>query len=166
MYNNASESLLSMQEQISKFDNKANSLITIVGIIFALSLGILDTFNQYIGIELSGKIKIKFYLLIAFSILYFISFAIELFFLIMVIYPRKKKAGKISLTYYNDVADLTNEEIRCLLQQKEEVLDSEIDQISINAKICKQKHKFLVIAIWLLIPLYSFMFSVFFTAIL
>lgn len=167
MSNNAEKSLLSIQEQINKFDNKANSLITIVGIVFALSLGILDTFNQFVGIELTEELQYKFRLLILFSTLYFISFTVELVFLILVVYPRKKKEGQPSLTYYTDVAGLSKEQIRELLQESEEnSLATTIDQISINAKICKQKHRFLVIAIWSLIPLFAFMFSVFFTAIL
>ena len=67
MSNNAEKSLLSIQEQINKFDNKANSLITIVGIVFALSLGILDTFNQFVGIELTEELQYKFRLLILLS---------------------------------------------------------------------------------------------------
>lgn len=167
MSNNADKSLLSIQEQINKFDNKANSLITIVGIVFALSLGILEVFNQFVGIELTGELLLKYHLLIIFSTLYFISFTVELVFLILVVYPRKKKEGQLSLTYYADVAGLSKEQIKELLQESEEnSLAAIIDQISINAKICKQKHKFLVIAIWSLIPLFVFMFSVFFTTIL
>ena len=167
MFNKAENSLLSIQEQINKFDNKANSLITIVGIVFALSLGILDTFNQFFGEELTAELRLKFRVLIAFSILYFISFTVELVFLILVVYPRKKKEGQPSLTYYADVAGLSKEQIRELLRESEEnSLATTIDQISINAKICKQKHRFSVIAIWSLIPLFAFMFSVFFTAIL
>lgn len=167
MSNNAEKSLSSIQEQINKFDNKANSLITIVGIVFALSLGILDTFNQFVGIELTEELQYKFRLLILFSTLYFISFTVELVFLILVVYPRKKKEGQPSLTYYADVAELSKGQIKKLLQESEEnSLATIIDQISINAKICKQKHRFLVIAIWCLIPLFVFMFSVFFTAIL
>ena len=164
MFNKADKSLLLIQEQINKFDNKANSLITIVGIVFALSLGILDTFNQFFGEELTAELRLKFRVLIAFSILYFISFAVELIFLILVVYPRKKKEGKNRIT---DVAELSKGQIKKLLQESEEnSLATIIDQISINAKICKQKHRFLVIAIWCLIPLFVFMFSVFFTAIL
>lgn len=167
MYNKIRDYLFGIQEQINKFDNKANSLITIVGIIFALSLGVLETFNQFIGTELTEKLQLKLSLLISFSLLYFISFTLELIFLILVIYPRKKKEGKTSLNYYMDVAKLNQEEIKGLLQASDEdILDINIDQLYINSKICKQKHKFLVIAIWCLIPLFVFMFAVFFTAIL
>ena len=106
MSNNAEKSLLSIQEQINKFDNKANSLITIVGIVFALSLGILDTFNQFVGIELTEELQYKFRLLILLSTLYFISFTVELVFLILVVYPRKKKEGQPFLRKeeINDIA--------------------------------------------------------------
>lgn len=167
MYKKIRDYISKTQEQINKFDNKANSLITIVGIVFALSLGILETFNQFIGTELTEKLQLKLSLLISFSVLYFISFTLELIFLILVIYPRKKKEGKTSLSYYMDVAKLNQEEIKGLLQESDEnILDINIDQLYINSKICKQKHKFLVIAIWFLIPLFVFMFALFFTAIL
>ena len=38
-----------VQEQIKKFDSKANILIAIVGIVFAISLGIMETLPQLIS---------------------------------------------------------------------------------------------------------------------
>lgn len=168
MYNEKSqEAIVSIQEQINKFDNKANSLITIVSIVFALSLGLLETFNQFVGVEMTAKIQLKFNWLISLSVLYFISFAIEMFFLLLVIYPRSKKQGNKSLSYYLDASKLSKEEIIKQLDSKNiDSLESDIEQISVNAKICSRKHKYLVIAIWLMIPLFLCMFATFLVAIL
>lgn len=157
----ANEYINTIKEQIDKFDNKANILIAIVGIVFAISLGMLDIFPQI----LMQNNKIKYILLIVFTILYFISFALEMLFLLMVIYPRRKKnKDKKSLSYYQDVSTMTEEELNdCFTSNNS---SSELDQLKINAIICARKHKFLVIAIWTLIPLFIFIFAMFFTAIL
>ena len=164
--NKAEAAVQSMQEHINKFDNKASILITIVGIIFALSLGILDTFNQFDRATLTCEMQVKYYLLIGLSSQYFISFAVELIFLLLVIFPRKKKNGEISVYYYMDVAGMDTAGVRALLDGEDsEDNKSMIDQILVNARICKSKHKNLVIAIWCLIPLFVCMFAVFFVAI-
>lgn len=164
--NKADAAITSMQEQINKFDNKANILITIVGIIFALSLGILDTFNQFDKNSMTCEMQEKYIWLLILSALYFVSFTIELTFLIFVIFPRKKKDGKTSINYYMDVANMNRDEIMALINKDDDEENaSAVDQISVNAKICKLKHKYLVFAIWCLIPLFVCMFAVFFVAI-
>lgn len=163
----ADAAITSIQEQINKFDKKANILITIVGIIFALSLGILDTFNQFDRTTMTHEMKVKYYLLIGVSALYFISFAVELIFLLLVIFPRKKKDGTVSVNYYMDVVGMNATEVRDLLVKEDnDDIKSEVDQILVNARICRSKHKNLVTAIWCLIPLFVCMFAVFFAAIL
>lgn len=159
--------LLTIQEQISKFDNKASILLTVVGIIFALSLGILDVFNQFPQDIMTPKQQIKYCILIGCSILYFLAFAVEIVFLILVVYPRKKKGGTISINYYLDIASLTDNQIINLLQiNDDEELTAYVDQIKVNAEICKLKHRYLTFAIWFLIPLFVSMFTVFLVAIL
>lgn len=167
MYNEKSgEAIAAIQEQINKFDNKANSLITIVSIVFALSLGLLETFNQFIGIEFTAKMQLKFNWLIALSILYFISFATEMIFLLLVIYPRRKKQGNRTIYYYNDAAKLSKEDIiEQITSQNKSELEIEAEQISVNAKICSYKHRYLIVSIWLMIPLFIFMFATFIVAI-
>lgn len=155
----ATENIGIIKEQIDKFDNKANILIAMVGIVFAISLSILDVFRVF------ETITASYILLLIFTSLYFISFCLEMFFLIMVIYPRRKKnKDKRSLSYYIDVSSMTDEEIYMCIDSKE--YSSEIDQLKINAKICTIKHKFLVNAIWTLIPLFLFVLAMFFTAII
>lgn len=86
-------------------------------------------------------------------------------FLIMVIYPRRKKnKDKKSLSYYLDVSTMTDDEINVCLENIN--CSSEIDQLRINANICTRKHKFLVRAIWTLIPLFTFVLAMFFVAII
>ena len=64
----AIENIGIIKEQIDKFDNKANILITIVGIIFAISLSMLDVFRTFESITAS------YILLLIFTSLYFVFF--------------------------------------------------------------------------------------------
>lgn len=155
----ANENINIIKEQIDKFDNKANILIAIVSIVFAISLSMLDILKN------RESITISYILLLIFTSCYFISFGLEMFFLIMVIYPRRKKnKDKKSLSYYLDVSSMTDDEIDACLENID--CSSEIDQLRINANICTRKHKFLVRAIWALIPLFTFMLAMFFVAII
>lgn len=155
----ANENINIIKEQIDKFDNKANILIAIVSIVFAISLSMLDILKN------RESITISYILLLIFTNCYFISFGLEMFFLIMVIYPRRKKnKDKKSLSYYLDVSSMTDDEIDACLENID--CSSEIDQLRINANICTRKHKFLVRAIWTLIPLFTFMLAMFFVAII
>ena len=155
----ATESISIIKDQIDKFDNKANILIAIVGIVFAISLSMLDVFKGHESITTS------YILLLIFTSLYFISFGLEMFFLIMVIYPRRKKnKDKKSSLYYIDVSTMTDDEILACFEKED--CSSELDQLKINANICTRKHKFLVKAIWTLIPLFVFVLAMFFIAII
>lgn len=155
----ATENIGIIKEQIDKFDNKANILIAMVGIVFAISLSILDVFREFESITTS------YILLLIFTSLYFISFGLEMVFLIMVIYPRRKKnKDKKSLSYYIDVSTMTDDEIISSFDNEDCV--SEIDQLKINATICTRKHRCLVKAIWTLIPLFVFVLAMFFIAII
>ena len=155
----ANEKIAIIKEQIDKFDNKANILIAIVSIVFAISLSMLDIFREF------ESITVSYILLLIFTSLYFISFCLEMIFLIMVIYPRRKKnKDKKSLSYYLDVSSMTDDEINACLENID--YSSEIDQLRINANICTRKHKFLVRAIWTLIPLFTFVLAMFFVAII
>lgn len=155
----ANENINIIKEQVDKFDNKANILIAIVSIVFAISLSMLDILKN------RESITISYILLLIFTSCYFISFGLEMFFLIMVIYPRRKKnKDKKSLSYYLDVSSMTDDEIDACLENID--CSSEIDQLRINANICTRKHKFLVRAIWTLIPLFTFELAMFFVAII
>lgn len=149
-----------IKEQIDKFDNKANILIAIVGIVFAVSLGMFEAFNRFSW----NDNRVRLILLLTFSGCYFLSFIIELVFLVLVIFPRAKQGeDKKSTSYYLDVSKMKNEDILKALQDDNS--DIEIDQLMINSKICTRKHKLLVKGIWTLIPLFAFAIAMFFTAI-
>lgn len=95
--------LENIQQQIEKFDNKASILISVVGITFAISLSMLEIFSGYKAAD-----KCKYIWLLLICILYFTSFALEMIFLLAIIYPRKKKTkNKIAIAYYLDSAELT-----------------------------------------------------------
>lgn len=124
----ANEKIAIIKEQIDKFDNKANILIAIVSIVFAISLSMLNIFREF------ESITVSYILLLIFTSLYFISFCLEMIFLIMVIYPRRKKnKDKKSLSYYLDVSTMTDDEINVCLENIN--CSSEIDQLRINANI-------------------------------
>ena len=153
----------SVKEQIDRFDNKASILIGVVGIVFAISLGVMDVFNR-LAISNAQVDRIKWILLLIFTVLYFISFAVVMVFLVLVIFPRKKKNDKMkSISYYMDISRMTVEEVENNLLKAED--DAEIDQLIINATICTQKHKCLIRAIWTLVPMFAFVVAMFFTAI-
>jgi len=165
MENKANQRTEIIKNQIDKFDSKANILIAIVGIIFAVSLSVIDVFNELNSMAETEQTKIKFGLLLTFCIIYFVSFAAEMFLLIGVIFPRKKKnTSKIDMSYYFDVANLSADEIKQHLIKDTE--DPAIIQLSTNAKICVKKHKFLEAAIWTMIPMFISIFAMFFIAIL
>ncbi len=165
-YKDLRDDLETVQNQIEKFDNKANILIAIVSIVFAISLNILDIFNQLSLLEMTQRIRIKYIILFILISFYFLTFTLEMIFLILVIYPRKKRnSDENSLTYYLDVSKMTNKQIKTLTTKKNNS-KTIIDQLRINSIICTTKHKRLVTAIWLLIPLFLFMFALFFVAII
>ena len=73
----------------------------------------------------------------------------------MVIIPRKKIGNKKYANYYNDIAELDiddHEKYDDLLENYTKNDKLLTEQIIINSKICKHKHKFLKIGIISLIP--------------
>ena len=158
-------SIDAIKEQIDKFDSKANILIAIVSIVFAVSLGMLDVFSRFSEVGMTGSTKTRYIILLIFTVLYFVSFAIEMIFLIMVIYPRKKKSSELkALSYYLDANNMSDAELKDSISRDNEEIA--INQLRINASICTQKHNYLIKAIWTLIPLFISVFVMFFTSIL
>ena len=160
---NPKESIAIVKEQIDKFDNKASILIAIVSIVFTLSLSILDFVNE-LKQSLTNSLAIYIHLIVFFS-LYCIAFTVETIFLVLVIYPRKYRFQKNkSSHYYLNVAKMSEIEIVSTLADNSEA--SDIEQLSITAKICAKKHRFIVCAIWTLIPLFIMLFAICFLIIL
>ena len=143
---NDKEILSGILTQINSFDSKAGILISVIGIIFGLSLTLLSNFKEY-----------KDYLskLVIFAVIYLlfiISSLIAIFFSVLVILPRESKEKKNNVNYYMDLCEMDYENFR---DNSEAFYSDEsifFNQIKTNAKICKNKHKFLKRSILSMIP--------------
>lgn len=144
------------KNQIAAFDQKAEIMLMVVGIMFALITYFCSIFNS--DSFKSGEVLLQV-LYIVFFIL-FCSFALfSLVWFILVIVPRKKPKDYVSKTnskkhinYYMDGASLDNKEFEKLLNDylaDDSVL---IQQIINNDRICKRKHICLLVGIIGLIP--------------
>lgn len=153
-----------IKEQIDRFDNKANILIAVVSIVFAISMSVVDAFPRLATLQQTEKIDIKYILMTVFLCLYIISFVLEMFFLVSVIYPRKKRTNNKSTIYYYDVSKMDDNELIAKLECDDTI--AEIEQLKNNAQICYKKHRYIVHAIWTLIPLFTFAIALFVTVII
>ena len=146
------EILSGISNQISSFDNKASILISAIGILFALSLSFLDVFCEEEFLLKSPIFKTFYYILF---ILFILNTIIVIGSYILVIIPRKKIGNKKYANYYNDIAELDIDDHKDYDDLLEDYTKNDIlltEQIIINSKICKNKHKFLKIGIISLIP--------------
>jgi len=144
--------LSNVQTQINNFDNKANILLAIVSITFTLSLLLLES--------ITGLSDTRRLLCIIFLSLYLLSSLITLTFLILVIFPRKSKKNKVDVNYYRDVTRLSKQDFVALLNdEKYDYISSLQNQIYVNSVICDRKHKWLVAAIWSLLPLIALLIT-------
>lgn len=150
-----------IESQINKMDNKAGILISAVGIVFALSIDLLSVVSKS---EVSIYYKIFSYIFLG---IYLSSFLVSMCFFILTIIPRKKKVcddEKININYYYDLSDIQreytdnktrnyvfNDELKKEADEKENTL---INQIFINAEICRRKHDTLFYGIIALIPFF------------
>ena len=135
------EILCGIKEQIDAFDNKANILITILGIIFALSFSAIELFitNNYC------------WWVYLFFGLYLFSLVTSIGLSLCVIIPRERKKSKQPFnkgcTYYGDLKDMSEEEFNNTC-----VTETHFEQIKTNANIAWRKHKFVKATIKSLIP--------------
>ncbi len=144
------------KNQIASFDQKAGTMLTIIGIMFALITyfcGIFgsDTFNK--SSEMIRVVYMTFFILFCLSAI----FALTCF--VLVIVPKKKPKIKNNdinqekhINYYFDAAQLDDKEFYDLLQNYTLTDDVLVRQIINNAIICKKKHKLLFAGICSLIP--------------
>lgn len=163
MSNNAKDNVSVIKEQINNFDNKANILIAIVSIVFTLSLNMLDYVNNLkLGLP---ENHIKYIIFLIIFCVYCAVFSIEIIFLVLVIYPRKNQSDKLkSAHYYLHLSRMTRDEIASTLAKSSE--ESDIEQLQVTSRICAKKHKFIVCAIWSLIPLFVLLFAMCFVVII
>lgn len=144
--------LSNVQTQINNFDNKANILLAIVSITFTLSLLLLES--------ITGLFDTRRLVCIIFLSLYLSNSLLTLIFLILVIFPRKSKKSKVDVNYYRDVARLPKREfVDLLCADNYDYISSLQNQIYVNSIICTKKHKWLVTAIWSLLPLFALLIT-------
>lgn len=135
--------------QIASFDNKASIIVSILGIVFALSFTVIEVIS-------SKSDQIKPYIFSSF--IFFLIFVIAaLTFSVLVLFPRNRKGNldNKSLTYYKDLKDITSDEYIRLFKDNGDCGIS-IEQINQNARICSFKHSMLKISIMLMIPMVLF----------
>ena len=159
---NEKEILEGVQYQISSFDNKASILLSIVGIIFALTLSFLDVFHADFFIIKEQAFKLFYYVLFIFYIAVTITL---IFLLIFVIIPRKHKREKEYPNYYMDIKKLEDNELKKSIIQYNSDNSMIIEQIKINAEICAKKHKFLKLGIIFFVPFISLIVAMIFMTI-
>lgn len=143
---NDKEILNGILAQINYFDSKAGILISVIGIVFGLSLTLLTNFKEY------SAYKQK---LIAFAIIYtlfVISSLITITFSVLVIIPRGSKEKKNNVNYYMDLCAMEYEDFKSNSTNFYTDESTFFNQIKINAKICKKKHQFLRYSILSMIP--------------
>lgn len=138
--------------QINSFDNKASILITVMGIIFGLSLTFLERYK-----DLEGCDCIKFCFKLIY-ILYVFSSLLSIIFSLFVIFPRiNKKQKPVNVNYYIDLCGMDYKNFK---ENSDDFFNNEetfFNQIKSNANVCKKKHKYLRISIFCMIPTSIFM---------
>lgn len=143
---NDKEILNGILTQINSFYSKAGILISVIGIVFGLSLTLLTNFKEYSACEQK---------LIAFAIIYIlfvISSLITITFSVLVIFPRGSKEKKNNVNYYMDLCEMEYGDFKSnstIFYTDESIF---FNQIKTNAKICKKKHQFLRYSILSMIP--------------
>ena len=149
MMENNKEILEVVQSQISSFDNKASILLSVVGIIFALTLSFLDVFHSefFLGKDITFR---TFYILL--FICYILITISLIIFLILVILPRKHNGKEKYPNYYRDINGLSKQDLKAAIKRYSEEDDMILEQIKINAEICMKKHKCLKLGVIFFIP--------------
>lgn len=143
---NDKEILNGVLAQINSFDAKAGILISVIGIVFGLSLTLLNNFKEY------EDCKCKLTVFAVVYLLFVISSLITIIFSVLVIFPRESKEKKNNVNYYMDLCEMDYPNFK---KNSDAFYSDEsifFNQIQTNAKICKKKHKFLRLSIISMIP--------------
>lgn len=149
--NEKKEILNGIYSQISSFDNKAGLLVSVLGIVFGLSLDFFEVFSRCSFLRLENSfVKILCYM--AFG-LYCISFLFSIISFVLVIIPRTHKIiHKNNVNYYKDICNMNPEEFNNNIKDYCENDTIINNQIFVNSRICNKKHLFLKAGIYGLIP--------------
>lgn len=144
------EILNGIYAQIGSFDNKAGLLISILGIVFGLSLDFFGIFSNCSFLCLEN-VLLKIVCYIAFGI-YCLSFLFSICSFVLVIIPRSHRIQKNNVNYYKDICSMSETEFEKNFNEYCESDSITTNQIFINSQICNKKHLFLKIGIYGLIP--------------
>ena len=157
---NDKEILNGVLAQIHSFDSKAGILISVIGIVFGLSLTLLGSFKEFKDCLPKLSAFAIVYLLFVMSSLSAIVFSV------LVILPRGSKEKKNNVNYYMDLCEMDYCDFKN--NSKSFYTDESIffNQIQTNAKICKKKHKFLRLSIMSMIPCGVFVLALIVMAII
>ena len=157
--NSRAEILDGLQCQISKFDNKANILLIVVGLIFAGSMQVFTVFSDLDRILESEK----FISLCVFGVAYLLNSMLTIGLLVGAVYPRRKKYNKkdIDVNYYYDIHRYAQLKCKEKLSEKiddynHEDKDVMVSQIIINSSIAVKKHQFITTSCFSMIPQFLF----------
>ena len=144
------EILNGIYSQIGSFDNKAGLLISVLGIVFGLSLDFFGVFSKcsFIG---SDNYFLKTLCYIAF-VLYCLSFLFSIVSFVLVIIPRSHRGEKNNINYYKDICNMSQDDFDKNFKSHCENDDIIDNQIFANSRICNKKHLFLKLGIYGLIP--------------
>jgi hypothetical protein len=145
--------LAGVSSQIASFDNKAGILISVIGIVFALSLSLVDV------VPLLKGNQTDYIVFCVFFVLSLVSSITSIVFSLLVVIPRENKQKKINVNYYRDLDGMSFDDFRkdkLAFTDDEEVM---FNQIKTNAHICNRKHHFLKLSIFSLIPLGIFLLT-------
>lgn len=148
---NDKEILAGILNQINSFDSKAGMLISVIGIVFGLSLSLLSYISNYPDYST----KHVFYSII--FVLFVISSITAITFSVLVIIPRTSKEKKNNVNYYMDLCEMDYELFKYNSSNFYNDESIFFNQIKTNAIICKKKHKFLRLSILSLIPTCTFL---------
>ncbi len=164
-FSEENEKILSgVQSQISSFDSKASILISIVSILLALSLSLIDILPKIVNNKTHY---------ICFSVLYVLylinaitTIGMSVFVIVPRATPRSVSSSKYYVNYYKNLAKMSYEEY---VKNKEHFYEEEkifFEQIKANSVICESKHKFLRATIYSLIPLAVLLITIVMLAII
>ncbi len=143
------EILSGVQSQIGSFDSKATTLLSIVGIVFGLTLSGIDVLHQDYFTSKCELFKTWFVIV---SIAFLVSTIFSIFCFVMVIVPRKNKSNVLYPNYYIDINKMDESRLKLEISDYNDKEDLIIGQIKINSAICYAKHKWLMAGICSFIP--------------
>ena len=148
--NEKKEILNGIYVQIGSFDNKAGLLISVLGIVFGLSLDFFEVFSKC-SFLYTENMFLKILCYIAFG-LYCLSFLFSISSFVLVIIPRSHKGQKTNVNHYKDICNMSQDEFNHNFKNYCENDNIINYQIFANSQICNKKHLFLKMGIYGLLP--------------